>query len=258
MPSQARLRAQVAASVDAPSTLLPFFPQLFHGLDCLGSEPERVLALATRVSPDPDTTIIDLASGKGGIAVALAQRFHCHIMGIDACRAFVQAADSLAHRLGEHDRCHFRVGDARRARKPHDAALMLGLFGFEKAAPLLHRLVRPGGWYILDDALARRTHSSGSIPTMADALDTFHALGDQVLATSTPSRAEIALLDNRLESALAANSRRLARAKPRLRPALREFMRRQRDANHALLNTLSPVVWLVRRSSDFTARQRRT
>lgn len=248
----------VAQSLDLPPVLLAHVGQLFRGLDSLGSDPRTAVSMLGRGGVSPGSRVLDLACGKGGVGVAVAKKFGCAVVGIDACREFVGSARLLASAKRVEDRCRFRVGDVTtfRAARAYDVGMMLGLLGVEKAAPLLRKLVRPGGMYLIDDAfldVGRRALSRSQramyqgVPTLADARRVFEGLGDTILEENVLTRKEFSRLSRRLFARVRTRAGALARKEAGLAREIEEFLERQREANVLLGGPIRPAIWLVRR-----------
>jgi arsenite methyltransferase len=62
----------------------------------------------------PEKRVLDVASGKGASAFFLAERFGCHVVGVDYGGQNVANANELADTKGLADRVHFEGGDAER------------------------------------------------------------------------------------------------------------------------------------------------
>ncbi len=282
-------RRQIAASVDLPRSLLPFLTRIFAGLESLGSSPRAIVPLlerfaTARPTPRPSNRatrraptlrLLDLACGKGDLAITLARR-HMRpsetrreaarrvgvrrVVAIDACEDFITHARARAARLGVDRLCEFRVAGLSAAMRPgrgvlardaaFDVAMMIGLWGVERAAPLLSRLVRPGGVYVIDDAFAvdARAARQLSAATLAEALQHIHAQGDTVLHAALVPLRTVRAANARILARLSRNARELARERPSLRPALAEFIRRQRAASRLLERGLRPGLILARRT----------
>lgn len=73
---------------------------------------EATLALAERMGIGADTSVLDIGSGLGGTARALAEAFRCSVTGIDLTPSFCAAATELSRWTGLDGRTTFRVGDA--------------------------------------------------------------------------------------------------------------------------------------------------
>src|SRR5690606_4579014 len=113
--------------------------------------------------------ILDLACGKGAVAVRAAATIGCRVVGVDGCEPFIDSARALARRRGVSRRCRFELADVRTWRdpRPFHAAMMIGLFPLGRAARLLRAHVRPGGAYLIDDCIAGVGFEGRGVPTRA-------------------------------------------------------------------------------------------
>lgn len=255
MAVQRTLSQAVASSVDAPAALLPVLDELFTGVPSLGSSPRTIVRLLEDAGVRPGQRVLELACGKGTLAVMMAHRLGVRVDAIDGHPPFVDHARAAATRAGMSERVTFSTGDVRRSvtRGTYDAALMIGLFELEEASRVLRRRTRSGGVYIVDDcfldpAYARRSRVVWDVPTKRKCASLIESLGDRVERVLVPSPSALRTLNTRLYERIARNARRVGSARPKLRPALREFLRRQREANHVLGSVLRPAVWVVRRA----------
>ena len=285
---------EVAASMAADAVLVPYFAELFAGLDALESMPLRVsnviAKVAEKVVRGEDgavARVLDLGGGKGAVAVELARRFGCAVEMVDACPAFVEHANALAQRRGLEKLVMARVGDieveakklARQVSRQvdrqvsggkgaYDAAIMLNVWNFERAAPALRRLVKPGGVYVMDDAVLSvrldvvRAFDSevgdeveeyawefADVPTRDDVAKLIAAQGDHVLAEVVVPRRALKVTHTKVLQVVTRNGNALARREPKLKKAIDALLTRQREAGDVLLGPLQPVVWVVQRRS---------
>jgi len=252
--SSASLRREVARSVDAPAALVPHFDRLFMGMDALGSMPRRMARLLEQAGVRSRHRVLDLACGKGAVAVMAASRIGCRVTGVDACGSFIASARALADRRGVGGRCRFAVGDVTALRPSrHDCAMMLGLLPLAEAAGVLRRQVRRGGVYLIDDCWWDDRLAEPDNPacfTRDGSLAVIQRLGDRVERIDTPAPSVVRRLNDGLYARLRANARAIADDTPRLRPHLRSLLKRQRDANDLLGDVLRPAVWVVRRGGE--------
>jgi demethylmenaquinone methyltransferase/2-methoxy-6-polyprenyl-1,4-benzoquinol methylase len=137
--------------------------ELFRGLPArydrmgavlsFGQDPRWRRALVTAVDPRPGQRILDVATGTGMVAVALARRARCEVVGLDQSEAMLGAARTrltgspeLAGRItlvtGQAERLPFEDGS-------YDALTFTYLLRYvdDRAATMaeLARVVRPGG-----------------------------------------------------------------------------------------------------------------
>ena len=138
---------------DRPSieALAPY--DQFHGRGL-----EATLEVAGLMQAGPADHLLDIGSGIGGPARLLAQRFGCHVSGIDLTPEFCDVARHLTHLLGLADRVTFTVGDA--------LAMPFADAGFEGAYSMnvsmniadkgafyreIYRVLKPGAWLVLSE-----------------------------------------------------------------------------------------------------------
>jgi ubiquinone/menaquinone biosynthesis C-methylase UbiE len=73
---------------------------------------EATLGLARSMGVGPDTRVLDIGSGLGGVARTLVEAFGCTVTGIDLTPSFCTAAHELSRWTRLDDRTSFEVGDA--------------------------------------------------------------------------------------------------------------------------------------------------
>jgi ubiquinone/menaquinone biosynthesis C-methylase UbiE len=256
VPTLSRLLTEIAASLDTPRALAPHLPFLFADLSSLGGLPRATARLLAAHGLKPRHHILELACGKGALAVELASTIGCRITALDAYPPFIDAARELAARRNVAHLCTFRTADIRDPaslpRRPFDAALMLGLDPLATAAPLLRRLVRPRGLYLMDDCFRDPRHPRARdflhLPTRTKCHSLIASLGDTVLTTLIPTPSATRRLNASLYRRISRSATILRREHPRLAPALAELLSRQRTANAILSGPLRPAIWLIRRA----------
>ena len=74
-----------------------------------GAEATAELAMLAGVQAGWE--VLDAGSGLGGPSRYLAERYGCHVEGVDLTPAFVEVAELLAERAALADRLRYRVGD---------------------------------------------------------------------------------------------------------------------------------------------------
>lgn len=252
-----RTAVSVAASVDAPPSLYPLLPELFAGLESLGSRPRQVVSLLRQHSIPRTPRTLDLACGKGSVALALARSFNARVLGVDACGPFIDHVRERAAALRVEDRTLFEVGDVHaflegkpKPRDRFDVALMLNFLPASEAAPLIRRWVRPGGVYVIDDAvLAQRTTDPdfADVPNAGEVAEAIAQSGDTILATRITPPSAYLRMEARLFATISRNITRLIPRHPALADDLRDYRRRQRESAALLAGPLRGAIWLVRR-----------
>lgn len=244
----------VADSIDAPVAAMPWIAEVFQGLSALGSRPRLVARWLADIGLGPRHTVADLGCGKGAVAVEVASRIGCRVTGIDAFAPFIDAARRLSERRGVDDRCRFMVADVRRPiprRARFDLAMMIGLFDLEEGISLLRPLVRPGGWYLIDDcvSMGRAPIADDAPLTRSEARLLIQESGDRVEREMVWTPAQVRRTEARLFDEMNRRARAIGRREPAARGPLRALLARQRREAADLAGAIRPAMWLVRKRS---------
>jgi len=124
---------------------------------------EKLRLLGKRLDLGPGSRVLDIASGRGGPAILLAEELGCAVHGIEISPDFHAVALERAADAGLSDRVTFELGDASTSElqaDAYDAALCLGAsFVYGSLADTADRLapaVRPGGHVAVGEPFWRR------------------------------------------------------------------------------------------------------
>lgn len=119
---------------------------------------ELTLELASKLGVHAGSLVLDVASGKGTSAFAIAERHSCAVIGIDLSASNVAEANAEAVKRGLAPRVRFEVADAERlpfADASVDTILCECAFctfpDKKTAAAEFARVLRPGGRYGMSD-----------------------------------------------------------------------------------------------------------
>ena len=106
------------------------------------TSPEKIRELGARLDLGPDSHVLDIASGKGGPALLLAETFGCRLTCVERAPEFVAAARERTAAAGLEDRIEIVEADAATYELGrYDAALCLGAtFAYGGLVPTLERL----------------------------------------------------------------------------------------------------------------------
>jgi len=118
----------------------------------LGQDPRWRRFLVSRVNVGRDETVLDVATGTAAVAIELARRTGCSVVGLDQSPEMLAAGRGRVERAGLTERIQLVEGSAERLSFP-DAAFDALTFTYllryveDPAATLaeLARVVRPGG-----------------------------------------------------------------------------------------------------------------
>ena len=173
-------RLSAALASDGVDPLHPSLQSLapydhFHGR---GLEATQSLAAGLEVAPSD--RILDVGSGIGGPARFFADKFGCHVTGIDLTQEFCEVAARLNKLLKLEAQITIKQGNALSmpfADQSFDGAYSMNVaMNIEDKAALyreLHRVLKPGGWLMLSE-IARHGDGDG------------HDHGNGVLEYPTP------------------------------------------------------------------------
>ena len=141
LTSAHELFAPLGASYDRWSRLLS-----------LGQDPRWRAFLVSRVTAGPDDEVLDVATGTAAVAIELARRSGCRVVGLDQSAAMLAAGRQRVEAAGLGDRIQLVEGSAERLAFPDgsfDALTFTYLLRYveDPAATLreLARVIRPGG-----------------------------------------------------------------------------------------------------------------
>ncbi len=113
---------------------------------------ELTIELAGMLNLTPGSIVLDVASGKGTSAFAVAERFRCRVIGVDLSEANVAEANTEALKRGLSDGVQFLLADAEEL--PFEPASFDGILcecafctfpNKTKAASEFARVLRAGG-----------------------------------------------------------------------------------------------------------------
>ncbi|HXY80186.1 MAG TPA: methyltransferase domain-containing protein [Gaiellaceae bacterium] len=126
------------------------------------TNPAKIRLLGERLRLGPDSRVVDLACGKAGPALILAESFGCRVLGVERAPEFVADARVRVETAGLTDRIEIVEGDA--AAFPlepgtWDAVLCLGAsfvwHGLDGTLEALAPAVRPGGNVVVGEPFWR-------------------------------------------------------------------------------------------------------
>lgn len=121
---------------------------------------KATLELGEKMNLSVGSHVLDIGSGLGGPARTLAERYGCHITGIDLTQAFCDAATAMSDWVGLGDRVSFKQGDATNLpfeNQAFDAAMTIhvamNIAAKDKMYAEASRVLKPGGVFAVYDVL---------------------------------------------------------------------------------------------------------
>lgn len=253
------LDESVAQAMEVDVRLLPLLPELLTDLWEFGPSAEQVVTALESVGMEPGSEVLDLACGKGAVAVALAEQLGARVEGIDAFQPFLQAAQALAAERGVSDRCRFEQADIRNrlGQEGHfDAALLLSvgpvLGDYEQTMAGLRSLVLAGGYIVIEDGfwadVVAHRPSAGGYAGHSETLRQLTACRD-VVALEVICPREQALSVNQRNTDLIRQRASLVRAShPAFGQLIDEYVARQERETRILGTEVLCATWVLRRT----------
>lgn len=162
------------------------------------TSPEKVRLLGERLRLGRGSLVLDVASGRGGPALILAETFGCRVVGVEKFDGFHAAALARARDRDLADRVEFHLSDA--ASFPlepgaYDAALCLGATfvwgGLEATLSALAPAVRAGGHVAVGEPYWRSpppADQEGDFVSLAETVERFERSGLPVVALIASSQ----------------------------------------------------------------------
>ena len=156
------------------------------------TSPEKIRLLGERLGLGAGAHILDVASGRGGPALLLAQMSGCRLTCIEKAEEFVEVAQQRVDAAGLQDRIeliHADANDVALEAGRYDAALCLGASfvwgGLEPTLAHLLPAVRPGGFVAVGEPYWRtwplpdgfEPHSDETFTTLPETLARFESCG---------------------------------------------------------------------------------
>jgi SAM-dependent methyltransferase len=154
------LQKSVIESLDGSANpeLYPYLPYILQDLWEMGTDPKTVVELIEKHINRRPLKIVDLGCGKGAVSIRLAEKFDCHVLGIDGLPEFIDDARKFAEKYEVADKCRFDADDAClriHELKDYDVAILgaVGqIFGnIHKTLTIVGKILNPGGYIIIDD-----------------------------------------------------------------------------------------------------------
>jgi protein-L-isoaspartate O-methyltransferase len=124
---------------------------------------EKLMRLGQYLRLTPESRVLDMACGRAGPALLLAEAFGCRVVGVERAPEFVAAARERVAAAGLGERVEVIEADASTyvfEDAPVDAALCLGATfvwdGLEGTLNALTPLVRIGGHVVVGETVLER------------------------------------------------------------------------------------------------------
>ncbi|MFG0273459.1 MAG: class I SAM-dependent methyltransferase [Phycisphaerales bacterium] len=250
--------AIIARAMDTPPEAVPYLAELCADFDELGSSVDDAMALLDGAGAPPGAAI-DLGCGKGVFAIALAKR-GWRVRAVDLHPPFLDEVRRRAADAGVGDRVEVVEGEleaeaARTAAGSLDLALLMSIgrpWGtLAETVGALRRLVRPGGWILIDDAYLEGDRPAGPEYDGYASLEATErdlvAHGDAIVGRRIVSHEEGRIRHERELGWLRARGAAIVARDPAAAPVIERFLAQQAGAYDDLVGPVRGAMWLLRR-----------
>jgi len=254
---------KLACSLTAETTeLLPFLPYLLQDLWELGSNPRDMIRLIKKHMPIPadskNIKILDIACGKGAVAVKIAESLGVNVYGFDLLPDFIEYARQKAKELNVSPLCHFAIADANEIvnMEANYDCVIFGAAGNILGSPQetlnkLLKTVKPNGFILIDESYLPDGSGGEEIKyqnyeylTHGQWMRLFKDSGLKLVEEAQPAEEYNFDSDNR---AIAARAKELSAKRPEKRAIFEGYVQSQLNECDDLDNNLASVTWMLQK-----------
>ena len=176
--------------------IIPHLPYLLQDLWELGASYKDIIELIRKnIIKYKNFSVLDLACGKGAVAVMLAKNLGVTVKGIDLIPEFIDYAKSKAEEYGVDGFCSFEVKDINISvlnERDYDIVIFAAAFGvlgdYSKTLKMLARTVKEKGFVIIDDVIS---YDGTLAPTKKQWLKFFDENGLKLIAEKSVNENEL-------------------------------------------------------------------
>ena len=257
---------KLAISLSAETTeLLPFLPYLLQDFWELGSDPEIMCALIKKhVDLSAGISVLDLACGKGAVAVKIAERLQAKVKGIDILPEFIEYAAQKAQEHHVAELCEFVIGDINKAvenERDYDIAIF-GAAGIVLGSPAemlrkLKSVIKQGGYILIDECYLPDNAGQGDIKCCSYELITgkqwaelFEEAGLELVDTDFGENNNTAASGDSATGMafITARANELIAKHPDKREIFEGYVRNQQNEYDDIENNLICVTWILKKA----------
>jgi ubiquinone/menaquinone biosynthesis C-methylase UbiE len=237
--------------------ILYFLPYLLQDLWELGSNPKDIIDLIeTHLTTSEKTKVLDLACGKGAVAIKIAQSLHIRVTGIDLIPEFIDYARQKADEHCVDTFCYFEIGDISKAifiEKNYDCVI-LGSAGAVLGSPKetvdkLKHTIKPNGYILIYDVYLLDTTNKENVKykdheylTYGQWLNAFSQSGVKLIDAITDKNTSKNDANNK---SIMNRAHELINIHPEKRSIFENFISIQLNGSYDLENSVAGVTWLL-------------
>jgi ubiquinone/menaquinone biosynthesis C-methylase UbiE len=256
------LEKSVADSLETNPHFLPYLLDLLTDLWELGCSLEQIVKAIRQLNLSSDQTeVLDLGSGKGAVSITLAKQLGFKVIGVDACKPFIEVAIQKAIEHNVQDLCKFIYGDIRlfvREKREFDLVVYASLGGvlgnFSEIIKRIRNCVKPGGFILIDDGYLKGEEKVDRVGyehyvTHSETIKQLTSSSDKIVVEISTEGITRDINIGYLE----AIKRRAATATqkfPHLKKSIEEYIKNQEIECEVIEKYILGALWVIQRSDE--------
>ncbi len=253
-------KVKVAKGFDATPELIPFIPYLLQDLFELGSSPKIIIEILKSLDLKNDSTILDLACGKGAVSIQISKSLGFSFKGIDLYKLFVEFANNKAVEEGVKHLCRFEVADintAVRNERNYDVVILASaetLLGeLHTAIGGLRNCIRNGGFIIYDgsylnDESSLENPDYSVIKNYSTTIKQFTYFGDVIIKEVVIPAEETISIDKMYTEVIRKRANELAEKYPNRKKLFCDYVKKQEEECSIIETEITGCVWCIRKT----------
>jgi SAM-dependent methyltransferase len=244
---------KLAASLSADSTeLIPYLPYLLQDLWEMGSNPADVIDIIKKNVPHyRDLKALDLACGKGAVAIKLAKSAGIKVTGMDIVPEFIDYAVKKANEYELNHMLEFKVNDINKAVNSETGygIVILGsadglLGGRSESLKKIAKTIVTGGYAILCDSIS---YDGDVAPTKKQWLEAFSDSGYKLIGEKFTDESYIISNNSFNQDNIVERARELKEKYPDKEDLFNDYVEAQQAECELMESDLTGVTFLLQK-----------
>jgi len=253
-------KIQVAKGFDATPELIPFIPYLLQDLFELGSSPKIIIEILKSLDLKIDSTVLDLACGKGAVSIQIAKSHGFSCKGIDLFKPFVEFANKKAIEEGVNHLCRFEVADIKTSVQNERNYDIVVLASAETLLGEIHNAIREmrncihSGGFIIYDGSCLNNKSSLENPDYSviknydTTIKQLASFGDEIINEVIIPVEDTIKIDKMYTGAIRKRANELAEIHPDEKKLFFDYVMRQEEECSIIENEITGCIWCIRKT----------
>ena len=253
-------KVQVAKGFDATPELIPYIPFLLQDLFALGASPQIIIQTLKSLDLKKDSTVLDLACGKGAVSIQIAKSLGFSCKGIDLFEPFVELANRKAIEEGVDHLCQFEVSDIKTSvqnERNYDIVVLASaetLLGeIHYAIRELRKCIRSGGFIIYDGCFLVNESSLENpdysvIKNYETTVKQLTSFGDKIINEVIIPVEDTINIDRMYTEAIRIRAKELAKKYPDKEKLFFDYVKRQEEECSIIENDITSCIWCIRKT----------